>query len=132
MIGRRPRARSTTNAMIRACSSKSTVADSPVVPTATMASVPLSACHSTREARASQSTSPPTCMGVTRATALPRIIERSFLLLALHRVAIHAAEALLGGRIIRRFADDLRHLGDHLLHHEFHDFRVLLHVFREV
>src|SRR5260221_7606107 len=75
ITGSRPLARSTVNPMIFLCSSKSTVADSPVVPTETIPSVPLSTCHSTKPSRASQSTAPVGAIGVTSATRLPWIMD---------------------------------------------------------
>src|SRR5262249_55372033 len=77
MTGMRPLACVTVNAMTRLCSAKSIVADSPVVPTLTMAFVPLCACQSTSSPSASQSTSPVGAMGVTSATMLPLIILES-------------------------------------------------------
>ena len=50
------------------------VADSPVVPTATTAPVPSRACIARSVSRLSQSTAPSSCMGVTRATILPLIM----------------------------------------------------------
>src|SRR3546814_9950238 len=57
------------------CSSTLSVADSPVVPTATMPSVPSAICHSTSADRLSQSTAPSGNMGVTTATMLPLIMR---------------------------------------------------------
>jgi hypothetical protein len=47
MMGMRPAACSTQTRMTSPCSSTLTVADSPVVPTATMQSVPSATCQST-------------------------------------------------------------------------------------
>jgi hypothetical protein len=46
MIGTRPAACSTATRISTTCSSTSTVGDSPVVPTATIAAVPLAMCQS--------------------------------------------------------------------------------------
>ena len=53
------------------CSSKSTVGDSPVVPTITMPSVPSAICQSINDFRRTKSSAPSGNMGVTIATRLP-------------------------------------------------------------
>src|SRR3546814_5644180 len=58
MIGTRFFDSLTTRRMTSVCSSTLSVADSPVVPTATMPSVPSAICHSTSADRLSQSTAP--------------------------------------------------------------------------
>src|SRR5690554_3119164 len=59
------------------CSSIRSVADSPVVPTATKPSVPCSTCQSIRRDNAAQSMLPSGCMGLTKATILPETIPVS-------------------------------------------------------
>jgi hypothetical protein len=73
MTGTRPAACSTATRMMSQCSSTVTVGDSPVVPTTPMQSVPSAMCQSISLRRASKSTLPSSCMGVTRATMLPKI-----------------------------------------------------------
>src|SRR5690606_2241303 len=78
MMGMRPRAVSRQTRITSRCSSTSRVADSPVVPTATMPSVPCPICHSTSFFSAAQSTARvPDTMGVIIATILPVIIQCS-------------------------------------------------------
>src|SRR5687767_3341173 len=71
ITGMRLAARSTTRFTTPMCSSTLSVGDSPVVPTATMALVPLETWKSTRRSRALLSTVPSACIGVTSATMLP-------------------------------------------------------------
>ena len=77
MIGTRPAATSMVRRMTSVCSSTSSVADSPVVPTDTIAAEPASITRSTAFARASWSTAPSARIGVTSATMLPVIMMTS-------------------------------------------------------
>src|SRR3546814_2641512 len=87
MIGTRFFDSLTTRRMTSMCSSTLSVADSPVVPTATMPSVPSAICHSTSADRLSQSTAPSGNMGVTTATMLPRSEEHTSELQSLMRIS---------------------------------------------
>src|SRR5439155_21445342 len=71
--GTRPRAALTVAAITATCSSTSSVADSPVVPTDTIPSMPLSICQSTSLVSASKSTAP-LRNGVTSAVRQPSMI----------------------------------------------------------
>ncbi len=71
MTGTRPRANSTADLMSRQCSSTSTVGDSPVVPTITIAAVPLWTWKSINRDSAGRSSAPPSDIGVAIATILP-------------------------------------------------------------
>ena len=71
ITGTRPRTASTAVLINRQCSSKSTVGDSPVVPTMTIPAVPLSMWNSISRDSAARSSAPPSCIGVTIATMLP-------------------------------------------------------------
>ena len=75
ITGARPRAMSTICLITRQCSSGVKVADSPVVPTATMPSLPCSKWNSTSRRKASSSSAvsgaAPERIGVTMATRLP-------------------------------------------------------------
>ena len=73
MMGTRPAACCTETRITSQCSSTETVGDSPVVPTTPMQSVPSSMCQSIRRRKASKSTLPSSCIGVTSATMLPRM-----------------------------------------------------------
>ncbi|CAI8951477.1 hypothetical protein EMIT093MI4_70209 [Pseudomonas sp. IT-93MI4] len=75
ITGMRPATCLTTALMTAMCSSTSRVADSPVVPTATMAWVPFLRWKSTSLLRLSQSRRPCASMGVTSATILPAIMK---------------------------------------------------------
>ena len=66
-----PAACSTVALMSRQCSSKSTVGDSPVVPTITMPAVPFAMWKSMSLRSAGRSSAPPSCIGVAIATRLP-------------------------------------------------------------
>src|SRR5688500_16578513 len=74
MTGMRPRECCTAMRISSLCSSKSTVGDSPVVPTTTMPSVPSSTCQSMSLRKRARSSLPSSCMGVTIATRLPVIM----------------------------------------------------------
>src|SRR6185503_14270165 len=74
MIGMRPRACCTPIRISSLCSSKSTVGDSPVVPTTTMPSVPSATCQSISLRKRGRSSPPSFSMGVTIATRLPVIM----------------------------------------------------------
>src|SRR5690349_22264780 len=74
MIGMRPRECCTASRISSLCSSKSTVGDSPVVPTTTMPSVPSATCQSIRFLKRGKSSFPSSCMGVTIATSEPVIM----------------------------------------------------------
>src|SRR5436309_746508 len=74
MIGMRPRECWTATRISSLCSSKSTVGDSPVVPTTTMPSVPSSTCQSMSLRKRGRSSFPSSSIGVTIATRLPVIM----------------------------------------------------------
>ena len=80
MIGMRPRECWTAMRISSLCSSKSTVGDSPVVPTTTMPSVPSATCQSISFLKRGE-VELPSCssrfIGVTIATRLP-VIMRGF------------------------------------------------------
>ena len=71
MIGMRPAACSTAVRISSQCSSKSTVGDSPVVPTMTIPDVPFATWKSISLRSAGRSRAPPGCIGVTMAQRLP-------------------------------------------------------------
>src|SRR3954470_1936172 len=71
IIGIRPAAWSIAVRISKQCSSKSTVGDSPVVPTTTMPSEPSRIWKSTRARRPCRSKLPSSNIGVTMATRLP-------------------------------------------------------------
>src|SRR6059036_255097 len=73
-IGTRPRAWAMASRISSLCSSKSTVGDSPVVPTTTMPSVPCSMWKSMSDLKRSKSRRPSSCIGVTIATMDPESI----------------------------------------------------------
>jgi hypothetical protein len=75
IIGMRPCECSTATRISSLCSSKSTVGDSPVVPTTTMPSVPSATCQSIRLRNDARSMRPSSCIGVTMATKLPVIMQ---------------------------------------------------------
>src|SRR5690349_20262149 len=74
MIGMRPCECCTAMRISSLCSSKSTVGDSPVVPTTTMPSVPSDTCQSISLRNAARSRAPSSFIGVTMATRLPVIM----------------------------------------------------------
>src|SRR4051794_24453225 len=71
MTGTRFAANSTADSMSLKCSSKSTVGDSPVVPTMTMPPVPSATCQSMSDFSRGRSSAPSAVIGVTMATRLP-------------------------------------------------------------
>ena len=71
MTGTRFATSSTAVRMSRQCSSRSTVGDSPVVPTMTIPAVPLATWNSMSRPSAGRSSAPPSCIGVAIATRLP-------------------------------------------------------------
>jgi hypothetical protein len=75
MTGTRRRAKSTAARINWQCSSKSTVGDSPVVPTMTIADVPFATWKSISLPSAGRSSAPPSPMGVAIATMLPVNME---------------------------------------------------------
>src|SRR5258706_12976436 len=74
MTGMRPCACSTAMRIRSLCSSKSTVGDSPVVPTTTMPSVPSATCQSMSLRKRWRSRLPSSSIGVMMATRLPVIM----------------------------------------------------------
>ena len=71
MTGTCPATAPMVRSMTCRCSSVVSVADSPVVPMATMPRVPLSRCQPMSASSATQSTAPDGVIGVTSATLLP-------------------------------------------------------------
>src|SRR5688572_23566223 len=111
MTGTRPRAISTVSAMTRSCSGKSSVGDSPVVPTGTSPSMPLLIWCSTCS-RKRDSSSLPSRNGVIRAVMAPLSIAVT----SVHQL-FHLADRLTHAHEHRpaddRVADvEFAHVGD--------------------
>src|SRR5688572_11284239 len=100
---------STAASMRRWCSSTSTVGDSPVVPTITMAAVPSATCQSMSAFRRGRSRPPSAAIGVTMATILPESMRSG----AGKNAILPYGKGLLAPR-----ADALQGGGPRLLHHQ--------------